>query len=148
MLPRYVANIFNLGLPTTDDTSLASFWEDSRLIPLYGAGLSALHLAGHAMCAKFTHDVSKTMPGLDPERPRPRQNVLRCLIERAGGSAMVAPKLTRVICSFLLVGLSIVTLLQRQAIPYTGTSLPWVQYVEPGVYVHLFSSVLRQERNG
>ena len=91
-------------------------------------------------------DASKTIPGPDPEGPRPRRNALRRLIERAGGSAMLIRKLTRVICSLLLVGLSIVTLLQRQAVPDTGASLRRIQHVELGVYVRPFPVHCKSDR--
>ncbi|KAM5536848.1 hypothetical protein V8D89_009566 [Ganoderma adspersum] len=116
-------------------------WEDTRLLPLYGAGLSALCLVVYAIYANLPRHASKTSPpGLDPEVPRTRQNVLRRLIERAGGSVMVVPKITRVVCSLVLVGLSLVTLFQHQTVPYSGDSPGWIQYVELVVYV--YSTVL------
>ncbi len=120
-------------------TSAVSYlWEDNRLIPLYGAGLSALHLAVHAIRVNLTRDASKATPGPDPEGRRTDQNVFRRLVERAGGSDMAALKITRVVCTLLLVALSLGTILPRQTVPYTDKSPQWIQYIELGVYVRSF----------
>ncbi|PIL29209.1 ATP-binding cassette transporter [Ganoderma sinense ZZ0214-1] len=110
-------------------------WEDARLIPLYGVVLSALHLAGRAVCANLPREASKTTPP-DPEGAGARQNVVRRLIERAGGPVMVVPKLTRAVCSLALVGISVITLFQPPTFPAAGSPPKWVPYIEVGVYVY------------
>ena len=60
-------------------------------------------------------------------------NALQRLIQRAGSPTVFIYKLTRLLCSLILVALSLVTVFRYHR--GTGTDTWWIHLVEPAVYV-------------
>ncbi|RPD53734.1 P-loop containing nucleoside triphosphate hydrolase protein [Lentinus tigrinus ALCF2SS1-7] len=123
------------------------FWEDTRLFPLYGVGTSAALLALSFIRERWTHPSPKYAPVLHVEDEDcaadsvAQQPGLRCLVQRAGGPAVLRVKLTRLVCCVLLLGLSLTTLLRRHIDTWRTDGAPWwPELVECEVYS--YASVL------
>ncbi len=117
------------------------FKEDTRIIPLYGAGVSVVLLALHAVQARWTRSSPKYASVLRPEgegcaaETVVQRNTLHCLLQRAGGRAIFLAKSARLVCCVLLLGLSLATLLGRH--DHNTNASWWPEFVECEVYVSL-----------
>ena len=121
-----------------DDRQSYSFFRDltndTRLIPLYGIGISLLHLALHAIRAAKCRSAPKSAsPPPTSEDNAGQHNFLQRLIQRAGGPTIFLHRLTRLLCSLILLALSLVTVFRYHHV--SGTDSSWIHFVEPVVYV-------------
>ena len=103
-------------------------------MPLYGVGISSLHLALHAVRAtKSLHALKGAPSSSVSEGASVQYNALQRLIQRAGSPTVFIYKLTRLLCSLILVTLSLVTVFRYHR--GTGTDTWWIHLVEPAIYV-------------
>ncbi|TFK92734.1 P-loop containing nucleoside triphosphate hydrolase protein [Polyporus arcularius HHB13444] len=124
------------------------FVEDTRLIPLYSAGVSGVLLALHAVHARWTRTSLKyaLLRAEDDDcaaEPVAQQNTLHPLIQRTGGRAVFLAKCVRLVCCVLLFGISLATLSQRYDDNWGTDGAPrWPQFVELEVYGYVSALAL------
>ena len=107
---------------------------EPRLVPLYGIGISLLHLALHTIRATKSRSAPKSAsPPLPSGDHHGQRSFLQRLIQRARGPKIFIHRLTRLLCSLILLALSLVTVFRYHRV--TGTDSSWIHFVEPMIYV-------------
>ena len=117
-------------------------WEDTRIFPLYGVGVSVVLFALCALHTRWTRPAPKYAPVLHAEAEDcaaerlVQRDGVQSLVKRAGGPALFLARFARLVFCVLLFGVSLAALLSRPVDTWRTVGAPWwPDLVECEVYV-------------
>ncbi|KAI0767285.1 P-loop containing nucleoside triphosphate hydrolase protein [Fomes fomentarius] len=138
-------------------SSTRIIWEDPRIFPLYGTGVSALLLVLQALRARWTHakytSMLLTESYASDDRSHSQRTATKHVIGRVGSPTMFLWKVARLLCCIALFGLSLVSLFQHSDDTAGSRTMSWWLHVaQCDVYGYTsllaFSDVLASRRSG